>query len=148
LEPKSDALEWERDYIIGRRLTGSKATSGDRTGDLSSFKLSPASDPVGALDILKAVEHCSVRTSTLSGGVIAPEKCSNWTILRSVRKAILRRLISTSAESGCVITSGNIWKLTEDFQRASESLARVIPDYLSQHEDTAAETRGIAHSAD
>ena len=130
------ALDWERDYYERQEeLHKNRKSYGDRFGgaNLTSLKLSASANPIRALEVLKNVEQL------LDDGVYA----TNGQVPRQ-KILHLRRFFSACANQFFANTSSFLpnlatvnylrehLELTADSQRASESLAKVIPDFLSQ----------------
>jgi hypothetical protein len=134
------ALEWERDYYHRQeRLDHNrKAYLGRfRTFDSSGLKLSPAADAARALSILGQVERLLGDDVYASGGGVSRQKVLH---LRRFFGACVNQFFADPSQLPPNLAAVNYLRehleLTGDFQQASESLARVIPDYLSQARKT------------
>jgi hypothetical protein len=134
------ALEWERDfYDRQERLNRNRKSYRDRFGavDLTSPKLSPAADSARALAVLKDVEQLLGDDVHASGGQVPRQKILH---LRRFFSACANQFFADTSRLRPNLATVNYLRehleLTDDFQRASESLAKVIPDYLSQARKT------------
>ena len=130
------ALDWERDYYERQEeLHKNRKSYGDRFGgaNLTSLKLSASANPIRALEVLKNVEQLLDDGVYATNGLVPRQKILH-----------LRRFFSACANQFFANTSSFLpnlatvnylrehLELTADSQRASESLAKVIPDFLSQ----------------
>ncbi len=134
------ALEWERDfYHRQERLNRNRKAYRDRFGATSSTdpKLSPAADSVRALAVLKDVEQFLGDDLHASGGQVPRHKILH---LRRFFNACANQFFAEPSRLVPNLAAVNYLRehleLTDDFQRASESLANVIPDYLSEARKT------------
>lgn len=134
------ALEWERDfYHRQEKLNRNRKSYRERFAatDLNSPKLSQAANAVRALAILKDVERLLGDDIHSSGGQIQRQKILH---LRRFFTACANQFFADTSRLLPNLAAVNYLRehleLTNDFQRASESLAKVIPDYLSQARKT------------
>jgi hypothetical protein len=135
-----NALEWERDYYHRQeRLDHNRKAYLGRfgDGDSQSLELSPAANPVKALAVLRQAEKMLGEDIQTSGGNVSRQKALH---LRRFFGACVNQFFAEPSRLPPNLAAVNYLRehleLTEDFQRASESLARVIPDYLSQARKT------------
>jgi hypothetical protein len=135
-----NALEWERDYYHRQeRLDHNRKAYLGRfgDGDSRSLELSPAANPVKALAVLRQAEKMLGEDIQTSGGNVSRQKALH---LRRFFGACVNQFFAEPSRLPPNLAAVNYLRehleLTEDFQRASESLARVIPDYLSQARKT------------
>ena len=129
-----NALEWERDYYDRQeRLARNRKAYLGRFGldDSRSLELSPAADSARALAVLGQVEGMLGKDIHVSSGVPRQKVLH----LRRFFGACVNQFFAIPSRLPPNLAAVNYLRehleLTEDFQRAGKSLARVIPDYLS-----------------
>jgi hypothetical protein len=134
------ALEWECDYYHRQERfdRNRKAYLGRfGTDNLDGFRLSSEADAVRALSILSQVEHMLGEDIHASGGGVSRQKVLH---LRRFFGACVNQFYADASRLPPNLAAVNYLRehleLTGDSQRASASLARVIPDYLSQARKT------------
>lgn len=135
-----NALDWERDYFQRQeRLDRNRKAYLGRfvTADSRSLNLSPVADPVRALTVLDQVQRLLGEDLHASGGGVSRQKVLH---LRRFFGACVSQFFAEPSQLLPNLTAVNYLRehleLTDDFQRASESLVRVIPDYLAQARKT------------
>ncbi len=130
------ALEWERDYYDRQeRLDHNRKAYLGRYGtrDSRCLKLSSAADPVRALTVLDQVQRVLGEDIHASGGSLSRQ---NILHLKRYFGACVKQFHANPTRLPLTLAA-EIYlrehlRLTEDYQRACESLVHVIPDYLSQ----------------
>src|SRR5208282_3407 len=130
------ALEWERDYYHQQeRLDRNRKAYFGQFGDRKAgeFKLSTEADVARALNILRGVEHLLGEDIHASGGGVSRHKALH---LRRFFAACVKQFFADASRLPPNLAATNYLRehleLTQDFQRANEALARVIPEYLAQ----------------
>ena len=134
------ALDWERDYYHRQeRLDRNRRAYFGQFGDRKpgEFNLSTEADVARALNVLTDVECLLGQDIHASGGGVSRQKALH---LRLFFAACVKQCFADASRLPPNLAAANYLRehleLTEDFQRASESLARVIPDYLAQARKT------------
>jgi hypothetical protein len=130
------ALEWERDYYHRQeRLDRNRKSYLGRFApeDSGSLKLSLAADPARALAVVDQVQRLLGDDIQASGGFLPRQKILH---LQRFLGACVSQFFAELSRLPPNLAALNYLRehleLTDDFQRAAESLARVIPDFLSQ----------------
>ncbi len=134
------ALDWERDYFERQeKFHKNRKAYGGRFGgaDLTSLKLSASANPIRALEVLKDVEHLLGDGIHATSGRVPRQKILH---LRRFFSACANQFFADASSLVPNLATVNYLRehleLTADSQRASESLEKVIPDYLSQARKT------------
>jgi hypothetical protein len=130
-----DALKWEQDYYHRQeRLDRNRKAYLGRfgNGEPGSLNLSPAADALRALQALGQVDRFLGEEVHASGGVAPRQKLLH---LRRFFAACVQQFFADASRIPPNLATVNYLRehleLTKDFQRATESLARIIPDFLS-----------------
>jgi len=130
------ALEWERDFFHRQeRLQRNRKAYLERFGpeDSGSLTLSPEANPSRALAILDRVQRLLGEDVRASGGVLTRQSIFH---LRRFFGACVNQFFADSSRLPPNLAAVNYLRehleLTNDYQRATESRAGVIPDFLSQ----------------
>jgi hypothetical protein len=134
------ALVWEQGYYhTQERLNLNRKAYVGRFGvqRLDSFRLSAHADAVRALNIVNQIERMLGEDVHSSKGRISCQKVLH---LKRFFGACVNQFFAETSRLPMNLTAVNYLRehleLTADFQRANESLARVIPNYLSQARTT------------
>ncbi len=132
-----EALKWEQDYYHrqerfhrNRRAYLTRFRKGHKENEL---ELAPDVDAVRALSVLADAERLLGEDTHTSGGGVARQKVLH---LKRFFAACVKQFKADGSRVPPNLATINYLRehleLTFDFQRATEALARIIPDYLSE----------------
>lgn len=133
------ALDWERDYYHRQERLDRNRRSyiGRFAGGSQSLKLTPTANPVRALGVLDGIERLLGAEVQASGGSMSRARLLH---LRRFFGACAQQFFADPSKLPPNLTAVTYLRehleLTKDYQEANESLARVIPDFLSQARKT------------